>query len=239
MPPFHSVSSAWYLVPWLRYLLAGGLLLAVSILTLPPVLYADAMPDTSQVLYAEKDAESLRSLLNTVDADTHRTRNLLYRYRLYPLTEDASILDDLPRDLEDASAKELALLSGLWAYRAGESSAFNAIRYGRRSLNLLDKAKEKDPIDPFVLLVEGQSLLYRPSIAGSNPHMAADRFQQLRVVLETQDEAAISKEEAMIWQWVALNEADNGPEAEALHQELAAADLPPLYQQFLESPPRV
>ena len=114
-----------------------------------------------------------------------------------------------------------------------------AIRYGRRSMNLLDAAKERNRFDPFVLLVEGQSLLYRPAIAGRNPAEAATRFEQLRTVLMSNPDVSIDAEEAMIWHWIALREADQDDAAASLHATLSEADLPPLYQQFLESPPSV
>lgn len=211
--------------------------LACVLLSLPTTARSPvAMPDSSHVYYAEQDVERLRAGLNSASS---RMEDLLYRYRLYPLTEEASLLDDLPKTLDDGSARELALLSGLWAYRAGESSVLGALRYGRRSMNVLQAAKEQDPHDPFVLLVEGQSLLYRPSIAGRDADKAATCFRRLRTILETANGVPIDEEEAMIWHWIALQEANEDTEAASLYSELDDADLPPLYRQFLESPPRV
>ncbi|PEN04966.1 hypothetical protein CRI93_14370 [Longimonas halophila] len=194
------------------------------------------MPDSSHIYYAEQDVERLRTGLQNAEG---RFEDLLYRYRLYPLTEEADLLNDLPKSLDDGTAQELAVLSGLWAYRAGEASMLGALRYGRRSMNVLSAAKERDRFNPFVLLVEGQSLLYRPSIAGRDPDAAATCFEQLRTVLDAHPDVSIDKEEAMIWHWIALQEANQDTEAASLYDKLAESNLPPLYQQFLESPPRV
>lgn len=219
-----------FLVP-LLFALSVSLASTTSSPLLPP-----AMSDSSHIYYANQDVDQLRAGL---EAAGERSDKLLYRYRLYPLTEDADVLSGIPSSLDGASARELALLAGLWAYRAGEASTLGAIRYGRRSVNLINAAREKDPLDPFVLLIEGQSLLYRPSMAGGNPHIAADRFEQLRTVLGINDDVPIEQEEAMIWHWIALQEANENDRAASLHDELAQADLRPLYRQFLESPPQV
>lgn len=216
------------------FLLLAG---ASALVSTPTPARSLAMPaDSSHIYYAERNVAQLRAGLEAADS---RFEDLLYRYRLYPLTEEAGLLDDIPKTLDDGTASELAVLSGLWAYRAGEASLFGAARYGRRSMNVLEEAKRRDRFDPFVLLVEGQSLLYRPSIAGRDPGEAATRFDQLRTVLQSAPAVPIAAEEAMIWHWVALREADQEDAATSLYERLSAADLPPLYREFLESPPRV
>jgi hypothetical protein len=196
-------------------------------------------PDSTQIHYARQDAQALRQLLRRADS---RAERLLCRYRLYPLTEDERHLDDLPEDLgRDATARELALLSGLWGYRAARASVFGAMQAGRRSMNLLDRARAKDADDPFVLLVDGQSLLFRPAIVGGSDEEALARFRQLRDVLaapsENNTEAAVSGTEAALWTWYALRETGRTEKAAALHRRLAARDLPPLYREFLKNPP--
>lgn len=190
----------------------------------------------TQSAYAEQDAERLRSLLERASS---RSDSLLVRYRLYPLTEDASVLEGIPESLSDGTAREYALLSGLWAYRAGEASLFSAFRYGRRSTNLLETAKAHAPKDPFVLLVEGQSLLFRPAIAGKDAAAAAQRFATLAEIVEEEGVAGISQTEADTWRCIALEEAGHSREAEALRERMRKQDLAPLYRQFLESPPDV
>jgi len=187
-----------------------------------------------QHAYAQQDPDTLRTLLSQADT---RVDSLLVRYRLYPLTEDASVLHDLPSDLPNGSARELALLSGLWSYRAGEASIFSVVQYGRRSASLLEEAKEQAPDDPFVLLVEGQSLLFRPAIAGRDPSAAAQSFRQLAAQADTL--SGITKMEADVWCWLALKEAGETTQAEELHADLLSKKPPPLYQQFLEDPPEV
>lgn len=192
--------------------------------------------EATQSAYAQHDAERLRALFERASS---RSDSLLVRYRLYPLTEDETILKGLPSSLPDGSAQEYALLSGLWAYRAGEASFFSAIRYGRRSTNLLETAKAKAPEDPYVLLVEGQSLLFRPAIAGKDPAAAAERFARLADIVENNEVAGISVTEAQLWRCVALEEAGQTGKADALRDRMRKQDLAPLYRQFLESPPDV
>ncbi|WP_103021073.1 hypothetical protein [Salinibacter altiplanensis] len=204
-------------------------LLLLSMLSSP---FAEA----TQAAYAQRDADRLRTLLGQASS---RADSLLVRYRLYPLTEDASVLDDLPSSLSDGTAREHALLSGLWAYRAGEASIFSAVRYGRRSTSLLEQAKAQAPRAPFVLLVEGQSLLFRPAIAGKDPAAAVSRFSRLAKIVETSEAEAITETEAHMWRWLALREADRPDEAQALFERLLRQNPGPLYRQFLESPPDV
>lgn len=187
-----------------------------------------------QHAYAHQQPETLRTLLSEADS---RADSLLVRYRLYPLSEDPSVIQDLPSDLSDGSARELALLSGLWSYRAGEASIFSAVQYGRRSATLLEQARKRDADDPYVLLVEGQSLLFRPAIAGRDPSAAAESFRRLS---EKADRlAGITEMEAEVWCWLALKEAGDTSRADELHRRLISQDPPPLYRQFLEDPPEV
>jgi len=196
--------------------------------------------DATQEAYASQDVATLRSLLDRADT---REESLLARYRLYPLTEDENVIDDIPSDVDDvenASARELALLSGLWAYRAGEAGFFfNAIRYGRRSVNFLEAAKAKDDTDPYVLLVEGQSYLFRPDVAGKDVDRAATLFRTLVDELLDDTSIGISPVEAKSWLWLALRECGRADEAQSLHQEVLSGDVAPLYRQFLNDPPSV
>lgn len=189
-----------------------------------------------QEAYAHENVEVLRSMLETTES--HR-ESMLIRYRLYPLTEDGSLVNDLPKVLQEDSARELALLSGLWSYRAGEASLLRAVSYGRRSAKLLEQAKEIDPDDPYVLLVEGQSLLFRPRIAGRDPSAAVDRFETLASKVQDSSNHGISRMEAQVWKWLALREAGRTDVASQLHKRLLGRAPPPLYHQFLRDPPDV
>jgi hypothetical protein len=192
--------------------------------------------DSVQTLYAQQDAQGLHRLLEQADT---QAQEWLVRYRLFPLTEDPAVVSDIPSSISDGSARELALLSGLWAYRAGTVSFLRAFRYGRRSANLLDQAREQDPMAPYVLLVRGQSLLFRPAIAGRDATKAAQEFQRLTGVLRDGDSVGISMTEARAWQWLALRECGERAEAQALHRELLTQNPPSLYRQFLTDPPQV
>lgn len=189
-----------------------------------------------QEAYAHENVEALRSMLETTD---DRRESLLIRYRLYPLTEDGALVDDLPKTLQQDSARELALLSGLWSFRAGEASLFRAASYGRRSVQILQRAKARDADDPYVLLVEGQSLLFRPSIAGRDPSAAVDRFETLASKVKEPPNHGISHMEAQVWKWLALREADQTDVASQLRERLLGRSPPPLYEQFLRDPPEV
>jgi hypothetical protein len=187
-----------------------------------------------QRAYAHEEAGALHTLLAQADS---RADSLLVRYRLYPLTEDASLLEGLPSKLADGNARETALLSGLWSYRAGEASLLSAVQYGRRSAKILKRAIEQDPNDPYVLLIEGQSLLFRPAIAGRDPSAAADRFDRLAEQADTT--AGITPMEARVWQWLALKETGQTNKARHLHERLRAQEPAPLYRKFLDDPPDV
>jgi len=190
--------------------------------------------DSTQMYYAQQNAEALEGLLERAET---RFEDLLCRYRLYPLTEDEALLDDLPEDLDDGSARELALLSGLWGYRAARASIFSAIRYGRRAERLIDEARARDPDDPYVLLVEGQSLIFKPAIAGRDEEAALQRFNRLCEVLRSATpDTGVSMTEAQLWRWYALHQLEMA-NAPAVRDELMASNPPPLYRQFLQDPP--
>lgn len=189
-----------------------------------------------QNAYAQEDAEKLRTLLTEADS---RADSLLVRYRLYPITENEAVVSDLPEQLDDGSAREWALLSGLWSYRAGEASVFNAITYGRRSANLLQEAQSIKETEPYVLLIGGQSLLFRPAIAGRDPDTAEERFSTLLQQVEEGSGAGISRMEACVWKWLAMRESDRAEDARKFRETLLSDEPAPLYRQFLEDPPNV
>jgi len=209
--------------------LLGGILAAAS----PPT---PSFAEDVQSAYSQQAADSLRTLLERADS---RSDSLLVRYRLYPLTEDAALLQDLPRTLDDGSARDWALLSGLWSYRAGEASFLGAIDRGRHSADLLERAQTQDADNPYVLLVGGQSLLFRPSIAGKDPAQAAEHFRRLVDLAEQDATDGIPPIEARVWLWMALREAEQYDRARRLRDQLLESEPAPLYRQFLESPPDV
>jgi hypothetical protein len=207
----------------------------IALLLAFTMAFADSsFTGSTQTYYAQQNADALERLMQEADS---RFEELLCRYRLYPLTENEALLEDLPERLEDGTARELALLSGLWGYRAARASLFSAIQHGRRAEQLLEAAKAKDPNDPFVLLVEGQSLIFKPAIAGRDEEAALHRFSQLRDVLQRVDaNIGISRMEAELWRWYALHRLgiDRAPQ---VREQLLAVNPPPLYRQFLQDPP--
>ncbi len=161
---------------------------------------------------------------------------MLYRYRLYPLTLDARYLDDLPDEADCRTARDLALLSALWAYRAGEAPPWKLPFYGIRSDALLDRARALDPDEPYVLLVAGQSLLYRPGIFGRSPEAALTMFERLRRVLRTRPVPGLSPFEPEVWVWYTLRTLGR-PHTDRVRDRLLAQNPPPLFRQFLLDPP--
>jgi hypothetical protein len=210
----------------------------IGVLLLVALTAASSPPFAQRVqtAYAQQNPDSLRALLAQADSQSD---SLLVRYRLYPLTENAAVLSDIPRRLADGSARDWAVLSGLWSYRAGEASIFSAVSYGRHSADLLETAQSHDPDDPYVLLVGGQSLLFRPAIAGKDAEGAAERFARLAQKAEQGTADGITVVEARTWEWLARREAGQTDRAQALHSSLRETTLPPLYQQFLDDPPDV
>lgn len=190
--------------------------------------------DSTQIFYARRDAKSLKRLL---DRASTREMDLLCRYRLYPLTQDPSLIENLPTELERPTARELALLSGLWGYRVVKASILSTPTLGLRSHRLLEQAKALDPDEPLVLLIEGQSLLFRPTLFGGDTNAALDRFRTLRDRLEHTPDKAVSAMEANLWVWYTLNKMKLTDAADALKADLLAAAPPPLYRQFLLDPP--
>ncbi|GAB5519229.1 MAG: hypothetical protein RhofKO_14800 [Rhodothermales bacterium] len=190
--------------------------------------------DSTQHYYATRDVQSLSALCAQQRGEPVEW---LCRYRLYPLTEDEAYLDDLPTDANAFdSPQTLALISGLWGYRAARGSIFTLPKYGRRSTNFLERAKEHDPNDPFVLLVEGQSLLFRPGIVGGDKEEALERFKTLQRVLPHCGDRGISSLEADLWVWYTMKRMDH-PSAPDLKQELLDRHPPPLYAAFIADPP--
>lgn len=191
------------------------------------------MADSIHALYAEQNVAALQRVFEQTD---DRALALLCRYRLYPLTRDPDYLDDLPTELEQPTARELALLSGLWGYRVMETSFLRVPAFGRRAARLMDHARSLDPDDPFVLLIDGQSLLFRPGLLGGDSRKALERFRRLRDELERTSDSGISILEADLWIWYAMAMLKDD-EAPAFRARLLEQDLPPLYRAFLTDPP--
>lgn len=190
--------------------------------------------DSTQVYYAEKNAAALLEMCATASS---REEMLLCQYRLYPLTEDDQYIDNLPTELDGASARELALLSGLWGYRAARANIFQIIRLGGRSDDLLQQAKVSNPAEPFVLLIQGQSLLFRPRFAGGDKEEALACFEKLLATVQDAADPAIAPMEAQLWIWYTLSKLKRNDEAESLKLALLAENPPTLYREFLADPP--
>jgi hypothetical protein len=198
------------------------------ILTLVPT-----RADSVEHYYAHGNATALRSHCQTAAS---QAEDLLCRYRLYPLTMDRTLLDDLPSKIASASARETAILAGLWGYKAATGAIIKRIRCGRRAGRLMELAKETRPDDPFVLLIEGQSLLFRPGIFGGDSRHALDVFRELQRVTARHPDGGVSRVEADLWVWYALTRLKD-PDADALRTAIESRNPPPMYAEFLANPP--
>lgn len=195
----------------------------------PPTVH-----DSLATYYARRDTSAVDRLYRN-KART-REEQLLCLYRLYPMTLDTHYLADIPSTEGVRSARELALISALWAYRASSGPAWRLPIDGRRSERVLNDALALDPDEPYALLVEGQALLYKPRMFGGDVAEARRTFERLRQVLGRRPAPGIHPFEVEIWIWMAVRKQD--PEAgTALRRRLLAQNPPPMFRQFLLSPP--
>lgn len=183
--------------------------------------------------YVQRDTRGVRRLYQ--NADTQRDR-LLAAYRLFALTQDQSVIRDIPSDEGVNDARELALISALWAFRAGTGPKINLPTHGRRSERILDRARDLNANEPYVLLVRGQSLYYKPRVFGGDVREAKRTFEQLKRRMQGRTVPGLHAFEAEVWIWMCERKLD--PEnAETMKERLLARNPPPLFRQFLIDPP--
>ncbi|WP_420454749.1 hypothetical protein [Rubrivirga sp.] len=210
--------------------------LAALLLTLAPA-NADAgstVRDSLTYYYARQDTSGVERLYRT-RARTREDR-LLCLYRLYPMTLDERYLADIPSEEGVRSARELALISALWAYRAAAGPAWRLPIDGRRSERILDAALARDPTEPYALLVKGQGLFYKPRVFGGDVGAARRTFEQLRQRVGTRGVPGIHPFEAEVWIWMAVRRQD-GDAGARLQRRLLAQNPPRIFRQFLIDPP--
>ena len=198
-----------------------------------PPSVSTPVADSLTHYYVRQDADALRRLL---DEASSREERLLVRYRLYPLTQDEAVIGRIPEAESVSSPRELALISALWAYRAASGPAWRLPTYGRRSERILDRAADASASDPYVLLVRGQSLYYKPRMFGGDVREAKAVFERLRTVLGGSGVAGLHPFEAEVWIWMCERKL-NRRNADRLKETLLGQDPPPLFRQFLQDPP--
>ena len=196
-------------------------------------VFQGLVADSTEIHYARKDVKALSSWCDAVRAPDDR---LKCSYRLYPLTRDESLLENLVTDLERPSARGLALLAGLWGFRATTSGRIGAMRNGIRSQRLLDRARTLDPDDVFVRLVTAHSMIFKPRFVGGDPLEAARLFAALAADLERSPTPSIHPAEAWTWQWYALA-LEKDPGAGTLRTTLLSRKLPRLFREILAGDP--
>lgn len=204
----------------------------------PPRAAAAVHADTIAARFAQKDHAALERLRART---TSISEELMLRYRLYPLTQDADVLDGLPADDACRTGRDCALLSALLSYRLARAPVLQVPRLARRSDALLARAVELDPYDPFVRLVRGQNLLYRPTIFGGTASGALEQFAALRDDLRRREaagrhEPGLPLIEAEVWVWYTLRKL-NREGTDAMRDRLLAHGPPPLFREFLLDPP--
>lgn len=197
------------------------------------LLLALCFGDIVNGAYADQDVTTLRTLFTQAPT---REDSLLLRYRLFALTREQAVVADIPTSLDSATARELALLSALWGYRIREVGPVQFYIYGRRTMTLLQEALERDPDDPLVTLIDAQSLLFRPGIAGGDGTRAVERLRTLGERMGGPLACGVDPLEAEVWLWYALHKTKS-PEADSLWTRLQAVELPSLYREFLDGPP--
>ena len=206
--------------------------------SVPLVAKSAAAPSTVRdsltYYYARQDTSGVERLYRT-KARTREDR-LLCLYRLFPMTNDRSYLDDIPSEDGVTSARELALISALWAYRAASGPAWRLPRDGMRSERILERALERDAREPYALLVQGQGLLYKPGIFGGDVAEAQRTFERLRTRLGGRGVPGLHPFEAEVWIWMAVREQD-ARRGRSLQQRLLQRNPPRIFRQFLIDPP--
>ena len=195
---------------------------------------SDPVRDSLATYYSRQDVAAVERLYRR-HART-REQRLLCRYRLYPMTRDRTYLDDIPSERGVRSARELALISALWAYRAADGPTWALPRNGRRSERILNLALARDADDPYALLVKGQSLLYKPRVFGGDVAAARQTFEQLRTVLRRQRAPGIHPFEAEVWTWMAVRKLDRAA-GDQMQRRLLQRRPPRLFRTFLTDPP--
>lgn len=190
--------------------------------------------DSLTYYYAHQDTSAVERLYRT-KARTREDR-LLCLYRLYPMTLDRRYLEDIPSEDGVTSARELALISALWAYRAAAGPAWRLPIDGRRSEAVLGRALARDPAEPYALLVRGQGLYYKPGVFGGDVGAAQRTFERLRQALAGRRVPGLHPFEAEVWIWMAVRRQDAARGAQ-LRQRLLAQGPPRLFRQFLIDPP--
>lgn len=206
--------------------------LSCTILFLSANIQAQCFGDRIQEGYNSKNTDGIRRLFNQADNESD---SFLAIYRLYPLTEDETLIADLPATPQSRNAKDYALLSALWSYRINKNRSL-MMTLGTRIIRLLNSAERTDAQNPFSLLVVGQSLLFKPAIFGGSADGALRKFRHLKEKLTRENICGVSIWDAEVWIWYAMKKKRD-PQAENFKQSLYRRNPPPIYRDFLNNPP--
>lgn len=216
------------------YVLALALATAVAPAA-PPATPTVSTPvrDSLTHYYVRRDVANVRRLHRIARTQEDK---LLVAYRLFAMTREQSIIRDIPSDRGVQSPRQLALISALWAFRAGTGPKIHLPTHGRRSERILDRARDLAPNDPYVLLVRGQSLYYKPGIFGGDVEAAKETFEHLKRQMRGRSVPGLHPFEADVWIWMCERKLDED-RARATKRRLLAQSPPPMFRQFLLDPP--
>lgn len=213
--------------------LMSRLLVIPLFLVLATVASASSVVDSLTYYYAQHNVVAIERLHRNADTPLER---LLCSYRLFPLTNNERWLENLPEEDELSSARALALLAAHWGFKAQRGPAWRLPTYGRRSEEILRRAQSIDPNEPYALLVDGQSLYYKPGLFGGDVEEARRRFEQLRNALYRNPAPGIHRFEPEVWIWMCLRKLESSG-ADQLRTSLLNQHPPPLFRHFLTNPP--
>ena len=200
-------------------------------MALPPSTVRDSLT----VYYARQDTARVERLFRR-RARTREDR-LLCLYRLYPMTLDRGYLREIPSEAGVSSARELALIAAMWAYRASSGPAYRLPIDGRRSERILGRALARNADDPYALLVRGQSLYYKPRVFGGDVAEAQRTFERLRTRPRAGARRRASTRSRPRSGSGCASAARTRRQGTALQRRLLARRPPPLFRQFLVDPP--
>lgn len=165
----------------------------------------------------------------------------LASYRLIDLVDDEDrsedYMDDAKEQVERAVeirsgwAEANILLSGIYG-RLASRGMISGMRYGPKANNALERAKEVDPKNPRLLLMEGISLYNTPSTWGGDKEEAVARLQEAIARFEaTSPDGPLQPDwghaDAYAWLGIAHAKADRRDDARTAFEN--ALDVRPGY----------
>ncbi len=127
----------------------------------------------------------------------------------------------LPEAPAVETARSYALLAGLWGYRAAQTSVLRMPSYGRRTIDLLRRAKRARPRRAVRAARRRAVACISAGALRRRPAAALARFRRLSGVLGTRTATGIAPLEADLWVWYTLDRSGDAA-APAMRARLLA-----------------